>query len=442
MRRNVVAIVGSAGAISAPLRQAVESLAAALASAGFDLVTGGMDGVMRAAARGHARAGSPTNLIHVEPGRNRPWRRNPHPAAALCTNLGSMRNHLVVRAADLVIAVSGGAGTLSEIAIAWQEAKPLAALRGFGGWSERLAGVRLDERSDFAIVPCESVREVVSWARALRPEGVYAGRMNRGFFPCEVPVLHRIHDAAPSPVHQMHVRYGMSVAKADVTPRLEVLNERVARWNDRHRAETVALVTFDDGWRDAELLAEDFTRLENLLPVLFVGENHFASAVQPLPVQRFYEHCARHGRDPEDVRAFAGVTRASLKALTEDEQHLALDRLGVEPLLDPDWLLDANAIAALQTEGWVVASRAHCHEDLHKPSVLADEFGALADAVEARGHMPWLAWPEGRWTGLSRDVAKEVGFRLQFGLSGENADTLAERRDALPAGMVMRKVWR
>lgn len=441
MRRNVVAIVGSAGAIPSALRQAVESLAVGLASAGFDLVTGGMDGVMRAAARGHARAGSPTNLIHVEPGWDRPWQRNPHPAAALRTNMGSMRNHLVVRAADLVVAVSGGAGTLSEVALAWQEAKPLAALGGFGGWSERLAGSLLDVRSDFAIAACDSVEEAVAWAQSLRPEGVYAGRTNGGFYPCEVPVLHRIHDAALSPVHQVHLRYGMSVAKADVAPRLAALNERVACWNNRHRAETVALVTFDDGWRDAELLAEDFAHLDNLLPVLFVGENHFASAVRPLPLQRFYEHCARHGRDPEDDAAFAGVTRTGLKALPEDEQHRVLDHLGVEPLLDPDWLLDASGIATLQASGWVVASHAHRHEALHKRRTLANEFVALADAVEDRGHTPWLAWPEGQWTDASQQIAKQAGFHLQFGLTGQRAGKF-EPGDTLPAGMVMRDVWR
>ena len=440
MRRNVVAIVGSAGAISDPLRQAAESLAAALANAGFDLVTGGMDGVMRAVARGHARAGCPTNLLHVEPGRNRAWQRNPHPAATLRTNVGSMRNHLVVRGADLVIAVCGGAGTLSEIALAWQESKPLAALGGFGGWSERLAGTRLDERGDFTVAACDSVAEAVAWAQTLRPEGVYAGRLNSGFYPCEVPVLHRIHDAAPSPVHQVHMRYDMSVAKADVVPRLAALNERVARWNDEHRAEAVALVTFDDGWRDAELLAENFARLENLQPVLFVGENHFASIVQPLPLQRFYEHCARHGRDPEDAQAFVGVTRTNLKGLPENEQHHALDRLGVEPLLDPDWLLDASAIAALQRSGWIVASHAHRHEDLHKREALANELVALADAVEARGHMPWLAWPEGRWTQASFDVAKQAGFHLQLGLSARNAESCAQGE--APAGMVAREVWR
>ena len=42
--------------------------------------------------------------------------------------------------ADVVIAVGGGAGTLSEIALAWQHQKPVIALDTGSGWSTRLAG--------------------------------------------------------------------------------------------------------------------------------------------------------------------------------------------------------------------------------------------------------------------------------------------------------------
>ena len=72
MRRNVVAIIGSAGEIPHELRRTVETLACALAGAGFDLVTGSMDGVMRAVARGHARSAAATHLVHIEPGWGRP----------------------------------------------------------------------------------------------------------------------------------------------------------------------------------------------------------------------------------------------------------------------------------------------------------------------------------------------------------------------------------
>jgi len=129
VRRNAIAIIGAAGAIPRRLRCIAEELAYALCMAGFDLITGGMDGIMRSVARGHDQAARTTKLIHIEPGWGRSWEKNPHPAGIVRTELGSMRNHLVIRSADLVVAISGGAGTLSEMAIAWQAGKPIAALR-------------------------------------------------------------------------------------------------------------------------------------------------------------------------------------------------------------------------------------------------------------------------------------------------------------------------
>ena len=45
MKRNAVAIVGSAGAAPHELRRSVEAPARALGDAGFGLVTGAMDGI-------------------------------------------------------------------------------------------------------------------------------------------------------------------------------------------------------------------------------------------------------------------------------------------------------------------------------------------------------------------------------------------------------------
>ena len=47
---------------------------------------------------------------------------------------------------DAVIAVSGGSGTLTELAIAYQGNIPMIAMKGVGGWSEKLADDYLDER--------------------------------------------------------------------------------------------------------------------------------------------------------------------------------------------------------------------------------------------------------------------------------------------------------
>ena len=435
MRRNTVAVIGSAGVVPASVRRVAESLGCALAEAGFDIVTGGMDGVMRAVARGHGRSRRATNLVHVEPGWGRPWTKNPHPAAVVRTGMGSMRNHLVIRSADLVVAVCGGAGTLSEMAIAWQEERPVAALRGTGGWSHTVADMRLDERRAGSITGCDTVAEVLDWAKRLRPEGVYGGRVNSGFYPHEVPVLHRIHDGAPDIDHRVHLRYGMAIRKSDAARRLQELNRRVEKWNRENDAAAVALVTFDDGWCDAMLLARDLERLPHLCPVLFVGEGHFADPVRPLPLQRLYRHCADRGLDPED-RAILGVaTRSNLKKLRETEQHAALDRLDIDPMSGSDRLLAAGDLAELQAAGWVVASHGHGHEDLAQRTGLHDELVDLAATVEERGHMPWLAWPEGQWSAQAWKAARAAGFQLQFGLQTRPGARPRER-------MVMRSVWR
>lgn len=434
MKRNVVAVVGSAGNISDELRRLAESLARALAEAGFDLVTGGMGGVMRAVAKGHRDAARATSLIHIEPGWGRAWERNPHPAGIVRTELGAVRNHIVAQSADLVVGLGGGAGTLSELALAWQGGKPIAALRAAGGWGAELADSALDHRrGDSVIAGCASVDEVVSWARRLRPEGVYAGRGNRGFYPHEVPALHRIHLGDPEPVELVHLRFGMSVEYADLTQRLQELNDTVERWNLAHDADTVALVTFDDGWKDVTELVPVFDKLPCLCPVLFVGENHFGDVVRPLPLQRLYQHCAEHGLDPEDS-AFGAATRSRLKRMSEMAQHAALDRIGVRPMDDPPWLLTPADIDSLRGSGWIAASHGPHHENLARRSGLRRELTSLADRIEVRSHMPWLCWPEGEWSPDACADAACAGFHHQFGLglrSGESP----------PEGLVLRKVW-
>lgn len=431
----MVALVGAAGVIPDPVRRQTEALAKALADANFDLVTGGMDGVMRAAARGLGRSDNEVHLLHIESGEGRAWQRNPHPAGVVRTHLGTMRNHLVVRSADLVVAVSGGAGTLSELAIAWQEGKSIAALRGAGGWGDKLAGTTLDHRRRPPIHACDNVDDVLAWAERLRPEGVFGGRKNQGFYPHAVPALHRVYDRTPSAAHQVHLRFGMSIGKSELLRRLSALNDDVRRWNRQHGAESVALVTFDDGWKDVLCLVDAFKQLPDLCPVVFVGENQFHVSPRPLPLQRLYEHCATNSLDPEDEQAFGAATRTRLKALSEAEQHALLDSKGVEPMLAPDWLLTAQDIATLKTAGWVIATHGQAHENLSARRDLAIELEALADAVEARGHMPWLAWPEGLWSATAHEVARAVGIRGQFTL----------RRSSNPAmcdGVVVREAWR
>jgi uncharacterized protein (TIGR00725 family) len=101
------------------------------------LVCGGLGGVMQAACRGAKEAGGTT--VGILPGHDR-GEANEFVDVAIPTGLGEARNALVVRAADALIAVGGGYGTLSEIALALKAGKRVA---GLGTWEidgvERLA---------------------------------------------------------------------------------------------------------------------------------------------------------------------------------------------------------------------------------------------------------------------------------------------------------------
>lgn len=124
-----VAIVGPGEGASEPDVAAAEDIAAALAEAGHVIVTGGLGGVMRAAAIGARRAGGLS--IGLLPGATRADGAPEH-AVLIPTGLGELRNGLVVRAADVVVAVGGSWGTLSELALAVRTGVPVITL---GGWA-------------------------------------------------------------------------------------------------------------------------------------------------------------------------------------------------------------------------------------------------------------------------------------------------------------------
>jgi len=89
------------------------------------LVCGGLGGVMEAACRGARDAGGRT--VGILPGADRSA-ANRFVDVAIPTGLGEARNALVVRSADALVAVGGGYGTLSEIALALKAGKPVVGL--------------------------------------------------------------------------------------------------------------------------------------------------------------------------------------------------------------------------------------------------------------------------------------------------------------------------
>ena len=61
-----------------------------------------------------------------------------------------------------MIAVSGGSGTLTEIAIAYQANIPIVVLKNTGGWSEKLAGEFLDARERVRIEGASTAIDAVN----------------------------------------------------------------------------------------------------------------------------------------------------------------------------------------------------------------------------------------------------------------------------------------
>jgi uncharacterized protein (TIGR00725 family) len=180
-RYPVAAVIGDAR-LDDPQRIAESrQLGAALLTAGFRIVTGGLGGVMEAVSFGarhcsHWRDGL---IVGVVPS-YRASDANRWCDIVIPTGMQLARNVLVVAAADVVIAVGGGAGTLSEIALASQLGKPIVAL-GSHGWAGRVAGEVLDARSAAVVRSCQSVDEAVAACIELLAVAGEGGDIGSGF---------------------------------------------------------------------------------------------------------------------------------------------------------------------------------------------------------------------------------------------------------------------
>jgi uncharacterized protein (TIGR00725 family) len=137
---TVMPYIGVAGA-SQPgpgLLEQAETLGRRLAEGGAVVVCGGGGGVMEAVCRGARAAGGTT--VGLLPGLDRD-EGNPHLSVSLPTGLGQGRNLLLVRSSDALVAVGGGFGTLSELALALRTGTPVV---GLATWSLALHGHPID----------------------------------------------------------------------------------------------------------------------------------------------------------------------------------------------------------------------------------------------------------------------------------------------------------
>lgn len=153
-------------------RVAAESVGRLLAERGCTLVCGGLGGGMAAACRGAKEAGGTT--VGILPGYD-DKAANPWIDHVVCTGLGQARNAVVAATGQALIAVGGGFGTLSEIALGLRLGRPVVLL---GGWSglltgedARQAGDRRDGRLAVAATPEEAVERALALLTDDQTEG-------------------------------------------------------------------------------------------------------------------------------------------------------------------------------------------------------------------------------------------------------------------------------
>lgn len=126
LKRVPVGIVGPRDA-TAEQRDIAYRLGAAMADHGLQLLCGGKNGVMEAACEGHAaHGGLPIGILPDDE-----WQAaNPFVAIPIATGIGPARNAIIARACIALIAVGGGVGTLSEMALGLQFNRLVLAMAG------------------------------------------------------------------------------------------------------------------------------------------------------------------------------------------------------------------------------------------------------------------------------------------------------------------------
>jgi uncharacterized protein (TIGR00725 family) len=157
-RARQVAVIGSSGcAENSEAWRLAEEVGRLLAEAGVTVVCGGGGGVMEAAARGAALAGS--TVIGILPWTS-PEEANPWCTQVVSTGIGHARNLAVVASGEVAIAVSGEWGTLSEIAHARNLGRTVVALHS---WSLSGEG---DMESAPGVIAASTPAEAVAAALA------------------------------------------------------------------------------------------------------------------------------------------------------------------------------------------------------------------------------------------------------------------------------------
>jgi uncharacterized protein (TIGR00725 family) len=150
-----IAVIGGSE-VSEEVYRLAEEVGREIARRKAALVCGGMGGVMEAACKGAIEENGLT--IGILPGDSRK-QANPYVQIPIVSGIGYARNVAVVRSAQVVIAIDGSYGTVTEIGYALQAGIPVI---GLNTWS-----LSIDDKLDKTIIIAKNPKDAVDKAMAL-----------------------------------------------------------------------------------------------------------------------------------------------------------------------------------------------------------------------------------------------------------------------------------
>lgn len=170
-RKIQIGVMGSAADLnySKELENLAEQIGFLIAKNNATLIFGAekdYDSLSTAACRGAKKGDGITVGITYNRGLDIFEKENVDVVISTGLERGGGRETSLILSCDGVIAISGGSGTLTEIAIAYQANIPVVVLKNTGGWSDKLAGQYLDARNRLKIegvdTPEEAVEKIIT----------------------------------------------------------------------------------------------------------------------------------------------------------------------------------------------------------------------------------------------------------------------------------------
>ena len=120
------------------------------------------DSLSTAACRGAKKNGGLTVGVTYGKGKEIYEKKNADIVIASGLERGGGRETTLVLSCDAIIAIGGGSGTLTEMAIAYQDNIPIVVIENTGGWSEKLANSFIDERKRVKVKVAKNAKEAVA----------------------------------------------------------------------------------------------------------------------------------------------------------------------------------------------------------------------------------------------------------------------------------------